>query len=767
MKDLLRNKIENKEYISNALFLNIKETTPEIIPSNFDLESHNEEVLEQAYLKYKDYFENMYHGVDNQIHLDKEQIKAILAEEDYSLIIAGAGTGKTTTMVSKVKYLVDIKKVNPASIAVMSFTRKATEELEQRLYIDFDIPASVTTFHSLGMKYIREIFYNRKCYVVDETIQEQIFLDYIKEKIFPNKEKVKELLTIFSKDLIHKNWVFGKYFRENYSKHQNFDDYFESYKKDKIKEIPDLESAIKEIIERDLNQENVYTIKKELVKSKGEGIIANFLFCNNIEYQYEKLYKELMPEKRTYKPDFTLNLGGEEVYLEYFGLSTYQSDQLDRYNKIRIQKENYHKVHHTKFIKLDYEPNQDLIETLKSELLKMGFTLRPKTNEEIMDAILNRNPLSQLYPFKNFLYQLIKMIKSSSKRNDYQQIVANYLSSLPNSEQCLATRQFFYTNDFYLYYQNKLFATSDYGFDFSDMIYYANKYIETVDTNNSLNFEYLIIDEYQDISQERYELTKKIASRNHAKIVAVGDDWQSIYAFTGSKIEYIYNFQKYFKGSKLLKITNTYRNSQSLIDYSGNFIMKNKDQIQKQLISAKKIEHPIRFVMFEEGEEYEVLKKLIVKIHEDNPSHHIMILARNNQMIKDCYNDPLLKDDIGTKIEYVGYEDIKIDGMTIHKSKGLTSDEVILIGLNQNFPHSNMERFWMKTLFQPVSETESIPFAEERRIFYVGLTRTKNHVYLLVNKNPNQRSPFINEIYNIIKEIDSCKKEDRNKQIFN
>ena len=173
-------------------------------------------------------------------------------------------------MVSKVKYLVDIKKVNPSSIAVMSFTRKATEELEQRLYIDFDIPASVTTFHSLGMKYIREIFYNRKCYVVDKNIQEQIFLDYIKEKIFPNKETVKELLTIFTKDLIHKNWVFGKYFRENYSKYQTFDDYFASYKKDKIKEIPDLELAIKEIIERDLNQENVYTIKKELVKSKGE-----------------------------------------------------------------------------------------------------------------------------------------------------------------------------------------------------------------------------------------------------------------------------------------------------------------------------------------------------------------------------------------------------------------------------------------------------------------------------------------------------------------
>lgn len=758
MKDLLIEKLKNREYISNALFLNIKETMPEIIPSDFDLERYNEEVLDQEYLKYKEYFENLYRGIDNNIHLDKEQIKAILADEDYSLIIAGAGTGKTTTMVSKVKYLVDIKKVNPNSIAVMSFTKKATEELEQRLHIDFDVPVSVTTFHSLGMKYIREIFHNRKCYVVDENIQEQIFLDYIKEQIFPNKEKINELLTIFSKKFININWVFGKHFEENYSKYQTFDEYFESYKKYKIGEIPDLELAIREILERDLNQENIYTLKKELVKSKGEGIIANFLFCNNIEYQYEKLYKELMPENRTYKPDFTLNLGGEEIYLEYFGFSTYQNDQLDRYNKIRIQKENYHKVHHTKFIKLDYEPNQDLIETLKSELLKMGFTLRPKSNEEIMDAILNRNPLSQLYRLKELLYQLIKIIKSSPKRSNYQEIVNNYLSSLSDSELEVATRQFFYINDFYHYYQNKLFATVDYGFDFSDMIYYANKYIEKVGTNNSLNFEYLIIDEYQDISKERYEFTKKIANKNHAKIVAVGDDWQSIYAFNGSKIEYIYNFQKYFKGSKLLKITNTYRNSQSLIDYSGNFIMKNKNQIPKQLISAKEIVHPIRFVMFREGEEYETLKKLIVKIHQENPSHHIMILARNNQMITECYNDPLLKDDIGTKIEYIGYEDIKIDGMTIHKAKGLTSDEVILIGLNQNFPHSNIEPFWLKSLFLPELETESIPFAEERRIFYVGLTRTKNLVYLLVNENPKLRSQFINEIYNIVKEIDSSRK---------
>ena len=88
--------------------------------------------------------------------------------------------------------------------------------------------------------------------------------------------------------------------------------------------------------------------------------------------------------------------------------------------------------------------------------------------------------------------------------------------------------------------------------------------------------------------------------------------------------------------------------------------------------------------------------------------------------------------------------------MTIHKSKGLTSDEVIIIGLDNNFPKSNYGDFWLKEIFKNKWYQEKIAFAEERRLFYVALTRTKNNVYLLVNKNITKRSPFINEIYNII-----------------
>ena len=122
-------KYRNQKYISHFLYEQVKEK----LNFPFDLETYNENILNKEYYIYKDYFENMFKGIDDNIILDDEQIKSILADEDYSLIIAGAGAGKTTTMVAKVKFLVDIKKVNPQKIVVMSYTRKATEELEKRI----------------------------------------------------------------------------------------------------------------------------------------------------------------------------------------------------------------------------------------------------------------------------------------------------------------------------------------------------------------------------------------------------------------------------------------------------------------------------------------------------------------------------------------------------------------------------------------------------------------------------------------------------------
>lgn len=754
------NKLTNKEYISNYLFKQIKKKYPYLIPINFDLDRYNEKILERDYIKYKDYFENMYKGIDEKIKLDKEQIKAILADEDYSLILAGAGSGKTTTMASKVKFLVDVKKVDPSKILVMSYTKKATEELEKRIVLDFGIEAKVTTFHSLGLMYIREKFKNRKCVGIDNNQKEEIFLEYFKNNIFPYKYKIKELSEIFDKRIINKHFVFSKDFLNNYEKYDTFDEYFENYKKRKLEQEKDnlKEFNDKKIEEKINNSDAIRTIKGEVVKSKGEAIIANFLYRYSVDYQYELIYSEYMPDRKVYKPDFTLNLNGEKIYLEYFGLSSYKDNELNRYNKIKKQKEKYHQENNTKFIKIDYQPNEDIIKTLKQQLHQFGFELKEKSEEEILYTLLDNNKFAEFFNFKDFIFEVIETIKSSVHRDDINEIVDNYIKSLSvnqiieTEEQDIALRQYIYIMDFYKYYKTKLFTPETYIFDFSDMIYYANKCVNEIGNNNKLNFEYLIIDEYQDISESRYLLTKKIIEKNTAKIVAVGDDWQSIYAFNGSKIDYIYHFQTYFEDAKILKITNTYRNSQELIKCSGNFVMKNENQIKKELISNKTLENPIQFRLFEENEEYKELKRIIREIHQKNKEHNILILSRFNKQLKQCYNDPELKDEIGTKIQYIGYEDIDIDGMTIHKSKGLTADQVIVIGLNNKFPSDKDNYFWLEYLFKSFPEQANISYPEERRLFYVALTRTKNYVYLLVNKNSKLRSPFLNELYDITKQ---------------
>lgn len=740
MKEEFKRKVKNREYISNRLYQSVKNDYP-----NFDIEKYNNIILTFLGNKYKEYFKNMFKGIDDNIVLDDEQIRAILSDEDSALIIAGAGTGKTTTMTAKVKYLVDIKKVDPSKILVMSYTKKATQELEKRILGDFNIPAHITTFHSLGYEYIRNIFKNRKCSVVDFNDREAIFFDYFCE-IFKNKNKLNDILDTFNITVTNMQWVFSKWFLQNYENYNTYEELILEYKKYKINEVKSLPNGIKGYIdywvEKRINQENIITIQGELVKSASEAVIANFLYKNNILYSYEKIYTELMDNNKIYKPDFTIDIGGEEIYIEYFGLDD------EKYNKNKKEKIKFHKEHNNKFIELDKTPLENIEKELSTKLQEFGIKLNKRSDEEIYSRILDNNKLSLIYPFKNFFYDVIDVIKESINRDNYQRIIKDYIEKL-TSEKEQAKKQYSYINEFYNYYQRQLYGAEIYKFDYSDLLYYANKYIENLGINNDLNFEYIIIDEYQDISQFKYELTKKTVDRNHAKIYAVGDDWQSIYSFSGSRIEYIYNFKDYFKDAVIFRISRTYRNSQELLNVSGEFVMRNPDQIKKYLESSKHLDKPIEFIYFDNGQEYETLKDIILNIHKNNPTHNILVLGRTNAIIKRCFDTDYFNDELGTKISFIGYEDIDLEGMTIHKSKGLTFDEVIVIGLNKSFPSSDKEIYWITSLFRYPTINERIPYAEERRLFYVALTRTKNKVYLLVNRDEDKQSVFIREIKEI------------------
>ncbi len=250
--------------------------------------------------------------------------------------------------------------------------------------------------------------------------------------------------------------------------------------------------------------------------------------------------------------------------------------------------------------------------------------------------------------------------------------------------------------------------------DFHDMI---SKAINTVEKFGIKKYKYIIVDEFQDTSLVKCELLKVIKEKTGAKIMAVGDDFQSIYQFTGSNLDMFLNFDAFFPHTKIFKLEKTYRNSSQLLDIMGKFILKNKKQIRKKLVSDKKNDYPI-YIYYYDKSINEVLGKVMKDINGE-----FMILGRNNKDIKDIKGK---------------------NCMTVHKSKGLESDNVIIVNLEDSvngFPNKIADDDLLKFVKK---NYDNYPFAEERRLFYVAMTRTKNSNYLLVNKKRPSR--FVEEL---------------------
>ena len=204
--------------------------------------------------------------------------------------------------------------------------------------------------------------------------------------------------------------------------------------------------------------------------------------------------------------------------------------------------------------------------------------------------------------------------------------------------------------------------------------------------------------------------------------MVVGDDFQSIYSFAGSNIELITDFKKYFKKAKIKKLKNTYRNSKELLQITQKFICKNPYQIKKNLKSKKRNKYPIIIYYYKEN-----IKEIWSKIEKTIGKENTLILGRNN---KDQFQIPKIK------------ENMKY--LTIHKSKGLESENTIIINLEDKYdsiPSKIEENEYLKYV-KP--KKDNFKYSEERRLFYVALTRCKNNNILLVKKN--NPSSFVLEI---------------------
>ena len=308
---------------------------------------------------------------------------------------------------------------------------------------------------------------------------------------------------------------------------------------------------------------------------------------------------------------------------------------------------------------------------------------------------------------KNVVLTFINQLKSLNLNQDY--VLSLLRDKIPNEHKIILLFIF----RIYVLYQEEL--KSENKIDFNDMINLASKKIEYL---KSFKYSYIIIDEYQDTSDSKYLLIKRIMDKFNINIMAVGDDYQSIYSFTGCNLKMFTNFKKYFNKSKIIKMKNTYRNPYDIVEISRRFILKNRNQINKRLKSNKYLNDSINVVYIKNEEE--AFLKIIKDI--DN----IFVLGRNN---KDLDNIKSLN--VDRNIKY----------LTVHKSKGLEEDYVIVLNViddSLGFPNKIKENEVLNYLMN-YNHLE-----EERRLFYVALTRAKKKVFLFTIKG--RESIFIKEL---------------------
>ena len=545
------------------------------------VEAANEAYLAARLIEEKEYLDHILKDVDPVIRLDDDQRRVVLSDEDYSLVVAGAGAGKTTTVAAKVKYLVEKQGIDPSQILIISFTNKAVKELRDKINENLQIPCPIATFHSTGNAILHKNN-PEQLNIVDGSKLYYCVQNYFREKILRDPSVVDSLILFFASyfDAPYEgddiNHFFHHMANANYATMRS-----------------ELNDFKEEIIDRRSKKKT--TIQNETVRSIQEVEIANFLYLNSIDYVYEPIYKyNISMAKKPYTPDFMIKQGEHIAYLEHFGITEdgknflYDKEELEAYKKAINDKVLLHRKHHTELLYTfsSFRDGRSISQHLEESLVQHGFTLKRRPNEEIVRKLVD----SEENKYIRRLVFLVTNFIRNFKTNGYDE---RDFDRLALKTENVRTKLFLdITHACFLEY--KKFLVENHAVDFEDMINESVRVLtEVKDMKQKLDFKYLIVDEYQDISRQRFELVQAFSEVADAKIMAVGDDWQSIYAFSGSDITLFTQFEEKMGYAKLMKIVRTYRNSQEVIDIAGNFIQKNTSQIRKSLISPKHMEEPV------------------------------------------------------------------------------------------------------------------------------------------------------------------------------
>lgn len=677
-------------------------------------QDYNNEFVRREQMKYADFFSNL-----EVYPLSADQTEAIIRDEDNNLILAGAGTGKTTTISGKVAYLLEKGIAKPSDLLVISFTNNAAKEMRDRCKkFCQNIPGAenveIRTFNSFGFLVCRSCSDQEIRLAFDDDDKAKVFLQTKFDELFKSdvtfQRKAVNYLAFFNRP------------RKDESEFDTRNEYLT------------FEQGFKNI-----------TLDGIKVKSQQELEIGNFFCLFNINYEYERHFplevEDRNPSFGVYQPDFYLT--DYQIWHEHYGIDRngdvaksftakppYNSAR-EYYHAGMAWKDSIHEKYKTRLIKsYSYEATEGrLIQNLKERLLADGVELRERNPEELLEIIKKSVDYQD---FMNLIYVFLGLMKSCNKS--------------PGELRAVSKDKRF---RIFLDVIGPLFNSYDLhlkgvpAVDFNDMINHAAQYFRTGKFKKT--YKYILVDEFQDMSFGRCELLKAIKTQSPgSKLYAVGDDWQSIFRFTGSDLSIITQFEKHFGATSQTHILNTYRFNDQILNVSSSFVQKNPIQIRKKLIAQQMA--PEGHISFEfikvatgGGKGHYLLSKkqqiaeILGKINIERPGASVFLIGRYKLNAPGDMRH--LRDQ---------YPRLEIKFFTAHGVKGMTCDYAIILDVDSGvlgFPSEMADDPMLNHLLQEGDDYEN---AEERRVFYVAITRARYKNYLIYNEN--QPSKFISEM---------------------
>lgn len=664
--------------------------------------------------------------------LNDKQREAVISEDKRLLVLAGAGSGKTKTLLQKIIYLIEEKGISPSSILAITFTKNATNEMIDRLIISADSAGqyealladkhlskiekdkeryfqqkkykwidglTVKTFHSFCYSILRNYgvneFDNKFRIIGDEKRDEE---DELSKHVAPE--------TVF--EVVHKLLIEQC---ENTEFLLQLKRYILDYVIDKI--------HLKKTDEKYLPKDGKYytTLDGTKVRSKSEQFIADWLYRHSIKYRYEPL---LNVKDFSFHPDFYIPEAN--LYIEHVSDKSYPTKNKEE----QFQKGNLLLVKTFESMTKDSALFNHTLDSVVKNRLPLNYhktvslTYKEEFNgyhENVKDFVTQIMRITDMIKVENID---LKKVSYDASQDQHERVRVFYELAIPVVEKYID----YCTNKSFLDFNDLITRSTSLFQNHQDI---ANKY--------KSKYQYILVDEFQDVNNLQVELIKLLLT-DQAQLFCVGDDWQSIYGFRGSNVSYIVDFENHFPNAKVVKLNLNYRSTQNIVGASNEVIKNNKFKVEKEIHSSKNSEHKI--VVYSGNSEEENIQFCFDKVKELQDdgltSEDILFLYRRSKMYTPYFFR--FKND-----------NIKIQAKTIHAAKGLEAKVVFILGLTDG--SGGFPDIWLEDrIFQVIKKANhDLLIEEERRLFYVAITRAQDKLFLITEKG--NESSFLKEIPDI------------------